>query len=50
MYGPIHLVHRIFAKKGLDPGYQKKRIEPVITEKKKFDQIGHAVLEFVIVD
>ena len=26
-------------------GYQKKRIEPLITEKKKFDQIGHAVLE-----
>ena len=26
-------------------GYQKKRIEPLITEKKKFDQIGNAVLE-----
>ena len=26
-------------------GYHKKRIEPLITEKKKFDQIGHAVLE-----
>ena len=25
--------------------YQKKRIEPLITEKKKFDQIGHAVLK-----
>ena len=25
-------------------GYQKKRIERLITEKKKFDQIGHAVL------
>ena len=26
-------------------GYQKKRIEPLITEKKKFDQIRHAVLK-----
>ena len=26
-------------------GYQKKRIEALITEEKKFDQIGHAVLE-----
>ena len=26
-------------------GSQKKRIEPLITEEKKFDQIGHAVLE-----
>ena len=26
-------------------GYQKKRIEPLITEKKKFDQIGHAVFQ-----
>ena len=26
-------------------GYQKRRIEPLITENKMFDQIGHAVLE-----
>ena len=30
-------------------GYQKKRIEPLITEKKKFDQIGHAVLELSLI-
>ena len=34
----------------LHVGYQNKRIEPLITEKKKFDQIGHAVLELSLIE
>ena len=30
-------------------GYQKKRIEPLI-QKKKFDQIGHAVVELSLIE